>query len=70
MGKQTSRPYTETSGLAFQEGLAHVFGSSNHYFPKSDVVYQLKYTNTTTKRQKYQTEGNFEVIATLVSACS
>jgi len=34
------------------------------------VVYQLRYTNTTAKRQKYQTEGNFEVRATLVSACS
>jgi hypothetical protein len=69
MGKQTFRPYTETSGSGFQEGLAHAVGSSDHYFPKSDVVYQLKYTNTTAKRQKYQTEGNFEVITTLVSAC-
>jgi len=70
MEKQTFRPCTETSGSVFQELLAHAVGSSDHYLPKSVVVYQRKYTNSTAKRQKYQIEGNFEVMATLVSACS
>jgi hypothetical protein len=66
MEKQTFRPYAETSGSVFQELLAHAVGSSDNYLPKSVVAYQLKYTNSTAKREKYQNEGNFEVMATLV----